>query len=120
MALKWNQASGQSDKWGIILSRSVIYVRDGITQDCLEIHHRLKWGCTVTSPVVSGEYLSEYAIRSDSLAPWHGIGDYFHVLDRVPDVSYTNQFQEGTFLSLILPRALCLSDRLPQRQVFQF
>jgi hypothetical protein len=95
-------------------------VQDGITQDCLEIHHRLKWGCTVTSPVVSGEYLSEYAIRSDSLTLGHGLGDYFHVLDRVLDVSYTNQFLEATFLSLILPRAFCLSERLPQRQVFQF
>jgi hypothetical protein len=60
----------------------------------------------VTSLVVSGEYLSEYAIRSDSLTLGHGIGDYFHVPDRVPDVSYTNQFLEAVLLSLVLPRAL--------------
>ena len=120
MTLERNQASGQSEKWGIVLSHSVTYVKGAITQDCLEIHHHLKWGCTVTSPVVSGEHLSEYAIRSDSLTLGHGLGDCFHVLDRVLDVSYANQLLEASLLFLILPRAFCLSERLPQRQVFRF
>jgi hypothetical protein len=76
MTLKWNQTSGKSDKRGIFLSHSITYVKGGITQDCLEIHHQPKWGCMVTSPVVSGEYLSEYAIQNDSLTLGHGIGDY--------------------------------------------